>query len=518
MATKHYDPEQHLLFIAAPNDALPKDHLCYFVDEVVDKLDFSSLPDRSKTAGRPEYDPRLKTKVLIYGYASGVFSSRKLMAACREQLPFMFLTRGQYPDFRTLSLFRQDNLEFLREAFVQVVRIACQMGIAKLGVVAIDSSKVRANASQNKMMDKSRLVRLRKKIEEELCEAIAVDEREDARFGKEKTGCEMPQGCDKQSERLRQIDRALEELEQTGYKKVSLTDPECSQIRDHGQVRPRYSCQATVDVESKVIIAADVSRSPADSHELLGQLDQAESNTGKVPPKVLADNGYYVAEDVAELEERGVEGYIPDGEQAREAKLLWRGESADKSQFAKKNFVYDPEADTYTCPLEQTLVRKSSKDYPDPQYRCSHCGDCPRKPECAPKAVGRTITRNQHEASMERMRKRMDSEQGKNLYRERFNAVEPVFAWMKWATGFDRFLLRGKDGALKEYLLYCIGHNIKQIAKHLGNNDSPEANRTLADIMIKLLSFSKEIFGPFLNNIRSHLRFLNNHPSLRFAA
>ena len=94
MATKHYDPKQDLLFISTPHDALPEDHLCYFIDEVVEKLDFSLLPDRSKTPGHPEYDPRLKTKALLYGYATGIFSSRKLMAACREQLPFMFLTHG----------------------------------------------------------------------------------------------------------------------------------------------------------------------------------------------------------------------------------------------------------------------------------------------------------------------------------------------------------------------------------------------------------------------------------------
>jgi len=172
MATKSYDPNQNLLFIPTPHNALPEDHLCYFIDEVVEKLDFSCLPDRSKTPGNPEYDPRLKTKVLLYGYAAGVFSSRKLMAACREQLPFMFLTRGQYPDFRTLSDFRKDNLEFLADAFVQVVRIAKQMGLARMGAVAIDSTKIRATASQRTFQDKEQLLKLRRKITKELLKGV----------------------------------------------------------------------------------------------------------------------------------------------------------------------------------------------------------------------------------------------------------------------------------------------------------------------------------------------------------
>jgi len=478
MATKSYDPKQDLLFISTPHDALPEDHLCYFIDEVAEKLDFSSLPDRSKTPGNPEYDPRLKTKVLLYGYASGVFSSRKLMAACREQLPFMFLTRGQYPDFRTLSDFRKDNLEFLADAFVQVVRIAKQMGLAKLGKVAVDSTKVRASASQRTFKDREQLLKLRKKIRGELFEGVLADEREDGQFGRDNTGLEMPDGLRKQADRLRQIERALEVLDETGYKKASLTDPESSQMRNHGQVRPHYNCQATVDVESRIIVSADVSRSPADSHELLPQLDGVKSNTEASPEKVLADNGYYTVENLVELERRDIEGYIPDEGQAQDAKLLSRGKEALARTFDKKNFTYDPETDTYTCPLGKELTRKTRHNTSSRTiYRCDHCRTCPRKPECAPKPIGRMICRHDNEASIERMRERMDSEEGKQLYRERFKTVEPVFAWMKWAAGFDRFRLKGKDGALKEFLLFSIGHNIKQMAKHIRTLGPEDNNR-----------------------------------------
>lgn len=487
MATKSYDPKQDLLFISTPHDALPEDHLCYFIDEVVEKLDFSLLPDRSKTPGNPEYDPRLKTKVLLYGYASGVFSSRKLMAACREQLPFMFLTRGQYPDFRTLSDFRKDNLEFLADAFVQVVRIAKQMGLAKLGKVAIDSTKIRASASQRTFKDREQLLKLRKRIIKELLKGVHADEREDGQFGRDKTGVALPDGLRKQAERLKQIDRALEVLDETGYKKASLTDPESSQMRQGGQVRPHYSCHAAIDTESRIIVSADVSRSPADNHELLPQLDGVESNTQASPEKVLADNGYYTVENLVELERRDIEGYIPDEGQARDAKLLSRGKEAPARTFDKKNFVYDPGTDTYICPLGKELKRKTRQNNKKRTvYRRKDCRGCPRKPECAPKPTGRTISRHDNEASITRMRDRMDSEEGKQLYRERFKTVEPVFAWMKWATGFDRFRLKGKDGALKEFLLFSIGHNIKQIAKHIRTLGPKDNNRPLALTLLSL--------------------------------
>jgi transposase len=498
MATKQYDPKQDLLFISTPHNALPEDHLCYFIDEVVEKLDFSSLPDKSATPGNPEYDPRLKTKALLYGYATGIFSSRKLMCACREQLPFMFLTRGQYPDFRTLSDFRKDNLGFLADAFAQVVRIARQMGLARLGAVAVDSTKIRANAAQRTFKDREQLLKLRKKIREELYEGVLADEREDGQFGKNNTGLEMPEGLRKQTERLRRIERALEVLDETGYNKASLTDPESSQMRNHGQVRPHYNCQATVDVESRVIVAADVSRSPADSHELLPQLDQLESNTGQSPIKALADNGYYTVENLTELESKGIEGYVPDSGQAQDAKLLHRGKEPPERPFEKRHFIFDPQTDTYTCPLGHKLVRKTrqeSKKYT--VYRRKDCRACPRKSECAPKATGRSIVRHDNEASLTRMRSRMDSEEGKRIYRERFKTIEPTFAWMKWATGFGRFRLRGKDGALTEFLLLSIGHNIKQIAKHMRTFSPEDRKRALAQFIIAAVQNATRILNTF---------------------
>ena len=501
MATRDYTPNQQLLFLCTPQDVLSEDHLCYFIDEVVEKLDFSLLPDRSTTAGRPEYDPRLKTKVLLYGYATGVYSSRKLMTACREHIPFMFLTRGQFPDFRTLSDFRKDNLEFLADAFVQVVRIAQRIGLVRLGTVATDGAKVRATASGRTFKDKQKLLKLRKRVAKELLEAVQIDEQEDAHGGSEGSSAKLPQGMRTHTERLKKIDRALEELEQSGRKKVSLSDPESVVMKHQGGKGffPSYNCQISVDTESQVIVAASTSRKPVDSEELAGQLDKMESTTGKKPDKVLADNGYYTVENLLELERRGIEGYIPDQLQAEEMTLKAHGKEVPERQFDKRNFVYDAERDLYICPLGKELVR-DRKQQPYTLYRCNHCRDCPRKPECATGKSNRAVCRHEQEGSMQRMRRRMDDEQGRKLYRKRFTTVEPVIAWMKWAKGFERFRLRGKLGAEKELLTYCIGHNIKQIAKHIMNVGPNGTRRSIPGIFSLICLTIWRIVNVFMLN------------------
>jgi len=497
MAQIPYDTVQNMLFIYTPHQALPEDHLCYLFDEIVEKLDFSSFPDRTTTPGEPQYDPRLMTKALLYGYTTGVFSSRKLMTACREQLPFIYLTRGQSPDFRTLSNFRKNNLTFLGEAYVQVLSIAQRLGMVKLGIVATDSVKIRANAAQRKVLSEKRLLQLRAKVQKELAEAVVLDEREDAQFGCAKTGVELPKGLRTQARRLAQIDQALQSLKETGYQKASLTDPQSSQMRNHGRVLPHYSCQVTADVEHKVIVAADVSRSPADNHQLVPQLDQVKANTGQTPAKALADSGYYSTENLVELEQRGICGYIPSGQQARDAKLRARGKEVPERPFEKSKFHYDKEKDVYICPLGKQLSRRGKQNAEgEVRYRGADCAQCPRKPECVPKHTSRTITRGKDDASAEAMRLRMESEEAKIVYQKRCG-IEPVFAWFTWAGGFSRFRLRGTEGALKELRLLCIGHNIKQIIKYLRTLSPTEAKLRLREAAASCFLILRMFFPQF---------------------
>jgi hypothetical protein len=169
------------------------------------------------------------------------------------------------------------------------------------------------------------------------------------------------------------------------------------------------------------------------------------------------------------------------------------------AQTASVAFTYHPDADTYTCPLGKTLVvtqRQKKAGYTI--YTCAHCRDCPHKLECSPKAVGRSICRHKDEVSMQRMRDRMDSAEGKKLYGKRFARVEPVFVQTKSVMGFRRFRLRGTTGALKEFLLLCIAHNLRRLARHMRSITRAGAHRAETGKIASALSVLIDQLGAII--------------------
>ena len=193
-----YLPEQDLLLPSSLRDWLPEDHLAYFVSDVVDQLDLSGieLGYEEEERGQPPYHPRMMTKILIYGYCVGVFSSRRMQKRLVEDVGFRVLAVGNEPDFRTISDFRRLHLQALQELFDQVLQIALQAGTMKLGRVVLDGSKVKANASKHKAMSYGRMQEEEKRLKEEvrwlLEQAEAADEDEDARYGRDRRGDELP--------------------------------------------------------------------------------------------------------------------------------------------------------------------------------------------------------------------------------------------------------------------------------------------------------------------------------------
>ena len=205
MALREYNPTQQVMFWLPPRDVLPEDHLCFVVDEIVEQLDLSIFPDKTETVGAPAYHPRLLIKVLFYGYATGTFSSRGLMRAVRENIAYTYLTRQQFPDFRTISDFRKDNLPVIKDIFIQIVRVSREMGMVKLGRVAIDGTKLKANANKEKTYTEDELKKEIEEIDKALKEGIRIDEEEDNKHGRNNSGEEMP-------EKLRKSYRRIEKL------------------------------------------------------------------------------------------------------------------------------------------------------------------------------------------------------------------------------------------------------------------------------------------------------------------
>ena len=286
-----YDPDQQLLLPAALQEWLPPDHLAYFISDVVDQLDLSAITARyeRETRGGPPYHPRMMVKVLLYGYCIGVASSRRIAQRLHEDTAFRVLAANNTPDFRTISDFRKDNLVELSSLFLQVLALCRRAGLVKLGHVALDGTKVRANASKHKAMSYGRMkeqeARLAAEVADLLRQAEEADDEEDHRYGKDKRGDELPAELAFREGRLRKIREAKAALEaeaeagaeaeaeggnNTGVPgdkaQRNFTDPDSRIMPSLGgrDFQQAYNCQAVVDNAHQVIVAARATNQPSD--------------------------------------------------------------------------------------------------------------------------------------------------------------------------------------------------------------------------------------------------------------
>ncbi len=410
-----YEPEQMLLMPASLRDWLPEDHLAYFISDVVDHLDLEDIMARYEVEerGYPPYHPRMMVKVLLYAYCIGVPSSRKIAKRLEEDVAFRVLSANNTPDFRTISDFRKHHLKALAGLFVQVLQLCRRAGLVKLGHVALDGTKLKANASKHKAMSYGRMKQEEARLEEEvkrlLKEAEAVDEEEDRRYGKDKRGDELPRELARRESRLKKIREAkaaleAEALEQTkvvGDKKQrNFTDPDSRiMLSSDKSFIQAYNCQAAVDSQSQVVVACEATNQASDKPQLKPMLAQVKANAGDKPKKLSADAGYFSEENLKLMEREGVEAYIP----------------------------------------------------PDKQ----------RHTETSPSAPRGRIPKGL--SLKERMRRKLRTKKGQGIYSKRKVSVEPVFGQIKQARSFRQFLLRGLKKVSAEWRLICLTHNLLKL-------------------------------------------------------
>jgi transposase len=344
------------------------------------------------------------------------------------------------------------------------------MGMVSVGTIAIDGTKLKANASyrrtkRGKDLDRELEV-IEREIESILKESEAVDNREDEQMGEDESPYEVPlelRGREELRERLR---RAKERLLVQGSKEINLTDAEATTMLHGGyRAEPSYNGQVAVEESHGVIVAATLSSNPADYEAMTELVGQTEENTGDKPLEVLGDSGFSSYENLQYLEEKGIEGYIPD--QGMES--LRKG-SRRHDEFHRSRFRYDQGEDQYICPMGrflpyQGLLKRQGK--PAIRiYRCPDCPECGRKSECT-RAAYRTISLDPREHLMRKMRTRLETPEGRKKYSKRKYVVEPVFGDMKFNRKMAGLLLRGKLKARGEFLIMCIAHNLRKIGKYL---------------------------------------------------
>ena len=429
-----WDVDEVWLFPASVQDFVPPGHIAHLIRETVrEGLDLRAiLSQYDEERGYPPYHPGMMTALLLYAYSQGIYSSRRIDRACHERVDFMAVTGLSYPDFRTISEFRKRHLGALSGLFVQVLGLCRKAGLVKLGHVALDGTKIKANASKHKAMSYGRMKGAEEKLAAEVAgwmtKAAAQDAAEDRQHGDDRRGDELPDWVANKERRLAKIREAKAALEAEAQAAAggqgegedseaaakrgrtrpppsgvpednaqrNFTDPESRIMKTKDGFIQGYNAQAAVDAEHQIIVSCDLTNQGADSAQLLPLIDQIKANTEVLPKQVSADAGYASDANLKGLEERDIDGFVAAGRQKHGTAAPAAGKAKEGSRLAA---------------MAQKIA---GQGYDSP-------------------------------------------------YRLRKQTVEPVFGQIKQAHGFRQFLLRGLDKVKQEWVLVCTAHNLLKL-------------------------------------------------------
>ena len=468
MPLRDMDREQMWLLPPSLDELLPLDHPARFVAEFVDALDRECWAElgvdvEGDPLGAPAYHPRALLSVWLYGFMTGVRSCRKLEAACRNQIPYLWLTGWQHPDHNTLWRFYKEHRQSMRKLFERTVRTAVAMKLVDLAVQAVDGTKVVANASVNRSYDAAGLRGLLARLEKAIADLEAQNEAgEDvavARLPEELAGKEVLR------DRVRQ---AMGDLKsQKRHKRINLTDPEARLMKGRQGIVAGYNAQAMVSAmkteegtSGMVVTAVDVVDAANDNALLVPMMEQAEETTGTKSQMTLADAGYFAASHLTECDRRGQKVVVSEARQ----RFL-------EDPYHKDRFTYDKHSDSFRCPQGQRLkfLRiQRTNGVPWRLYRASEgvCQACPAFGVCTrSQEFGRSMTIGPYDVALRRHRVWMSSNEARDAYKRRKPLVEPVFGIIKEQLVPRRFLLRGFANVSAEWTLLGTAFNLRTLCR-----------------------------------------------------
>jgi len=440
-----WNPNQQYLLPPSVQDWLPENNLVYFLLDTVNELDISAITEKYEQTKRgfPPFHPRMMVALLLYSYCRGIFSSRKIMQACEERLTFRVIAGDDIPNWRTISDFRKLHIKELQQLFVQVLQLCQEAGLVKLGHIALDGTKIKANASRHKAMSYGRMLKEEASLKEEIKQLLekseAIDRQEDDKYGPERRGDELPEELARRESRLKRIQEAKKVLEakakaaaqeaqkqreqedsksgnkpQRGRKRKAVsevpaynkqynfTDPESSIMKANNKGWDQCgNAQAAVDSKDQIIVACDVTDESNDKKQFEPMLEQAQDNVGqdKKIKAASADSGYYSESNVKFAEDKEIDAYI-----------------------ATK--------------------------------RTKHNDPVPKIPRGRPP---KDLT------VQEKMARKLRTKKGRETYSKRKSIVEPVFGQIKGARGFVQFSLRGLEKMRGEWAIVCLTHNLLKL-------------------------------------------------------
>ena len=514
-----YERDQQLRFTCL-DTLIPQDDPVRLIDEVLASIDWSAWESRyAPRRGQPPIHPRWLAAAVLYGLYRGIRSSRKLEEACAYRFDFMWLVKGLRPDHTTLATFRTRFHEELKDLFKQLGRMAMAIGLIRLGEVAFDGTRVKANNSRYRTRTAATLQEKLEALEALFEQASQQTANQDAATAGGDSPTHLPEdlAClEQRREKLRaalaQAQAADEARRQQGIDplknpaQVPMTDPDSRVMPNkEGGYAPNYTPTAITDGARGFILDCDVLAQVNESQVLPESVDRVAETFGQPPEKLLTDAGNNGGAVIAAIAARGIEFYAPvDSSQPQAGNPARREDPRqpvaesqwsqlprnDQGKLDKSCFVYDAEQDQYYCPQGNPLPFEKQKPKSSGGirvqrrvYRCAACAGCPLMAACVSEKSkqGRTITRDPYEPLRERIAERMTQPAARELYHQRPRIAETTFGIIKSVMGLRQFLLRGLEKVKTEWRWAATALNLMKLARALGALRARLAQMALAE-------------------------------------
>jgi transposase len=462
MAYLRGERQQTNLFPASLEEYVGPEDPVRVYDAFVDQLDFQELGMvlDEQQIGPPEFDPQAMLKLLVYGYAYGIRSSRKLERALHHNVSFMWLMGGLKPDHKTIARFRSEHREALKQVLKQCVRLCMKLGLIEGNTLFVDGTKIRANAGMRESWSADRCERALKETDERIeailkeCETVDESEAEDGSL------VNVPEELKEAQARKAKVQSIAEALKKSSKQVFNTTDPDCRHVQGRQGTHAGYNVQAVVDDQHGLIVQSDVVGDVNDRHQLANQTTQANAVLGKPCQTVCADAGYDHNRDWKDVEEQGIAVVVKPNDQG------------PSGPFTKDQFRFDAERDCYVCPVGHLLTYRSTDTRS--QHRiysitsAKLCRSCVHRGACTKDWSGRKIARMPFEEIRPTVQARYKSSVGQAIYARRQSRVEHPFGHIKRNLGIQAFLLRGFSGVRAEAALFATCFNLARMMTLVG--------------------------------------------------
>lgn len=461
------DRSQSTLLPERLDDYVTEDNPVRVVDVFVDNLDLTSLGfDRvfAHATGRPGYHPATLLKIYIYGYLNRVQSSRRLERETQRNIEVMWLTGRLAPDFKTIADFRKDNGAAIRKVCREFVVLCRRLNLFSQALVAIDGSKFKAVNNRDRNYTRAKVQRRLEQIETSvaryLSELDSADRLGTAHVAEART-TRLREKVEKLQSEMQRMKTLAQEVEAAPDKQISLTDPDARSMATSGKGTGMvgYNVQTAVDAQHHLIVDHQVTNIGNDRSQLATMAKRARTAMHAEHIEVVADRGYFSGEEILACEEAGITTYVPRTQTSN---------SQAKGLFGKRDFIYEPETNTYRCPAEQSLIWRFTSVEKSMTLHCywsSACKACPLKAQCTA-APERRVKRWQHESVIDAMQQRLDQDPDK--MRIRRQTVEHPFGTLKAWMGSTHFLMRSLKHVSTEMSLHVLAYNLKRVMRILG--------------------------------------------------